>query len=202
MICFVGEVTDPGWFLSSLSQVTAAIVGLIGGFILLRVAAILARWRNLANQLDLIQHAYWSKRRESSRSKEGVGTSPSAVLAEKDRLWDELLRLVQDRDAARIPRELAVAAVGITLLTAIGVVWPLMELDVPSTGRQLGFVIPWTIVLGGTAFTVVLEARLALKKLRRTRLLDPIQAEYDSYMLQFDDWKRHDGSGDSPESAG
>jgi hypothetical protein len=30
-------IADPGWFSSSLAQVTAAIVGFLGGFVILRL---------------------------------------------------------------------------------------------------------------------------------------------------------------------
>lgn len=44
-------MADPSWFYSSLSQVTAAIVGFVGGFLILRLQQLMRDWRSLEIEL-------------------------------------------------------------------------------------------------------------------------------------------------------
>jgi hypothetical protein len=51
-------IADPGWFYSSLAQVTAAIVGFLGGFVILRLLDFTKEWRETADAIVTTGAAY------------------------------------------------------------------------------------------------------------------------------------------------
>lgn len=176
---------DPGWFYSSLAQVTAALVGFMGGFVILRLVAFMSEWRESADRIRTTGAAYHAKRAEWAKA-EGNPTTTPAIEYEQDRLWNELIQLLTRRDAARFPRVISWLAAGLLVLAGVGIAWPLVELEGPSNLKQWAFLIPWALVMLLVALGIAWEAFRALRSLRQTRLSEGSEAEYETFMLQFE----------------
>ena len=113
------QPAEPSWFYSSLAQVTAAIVGFLGGFIILRLLGFMSEWRETADGIRTTGAAWNAKRKELDRAEGDPNTTP-AIESEIDRLWGELVRLLTRRDAARFPRVVSLLTLGMLLMTAVG----------------------------------------------------------------------------------
>jgi hypothetical protein len=164
-------VPDPSWFYSSLSQVTAAIVGFLGGFLVLRVHGITARWQELVTQLDTLESA-WQSAENAIRQK---GRRQIAVLPneemEEGRLFEELRKADREAVVAAMPTELLWAACVLVALLAVGGLWPLLTLGSPSNRIQAGFLGPFSLLVLAFTGLQYWELRRALKKLKAFRLM-------------------------------
>jgi hypothetical protein len=58
---------DPSWFYSSISQVTA-VVGFLGGFVIVRLVAFMSDWRETEVNILTTDAASEAKRNESARA--------------------------------------------------------------------------------------------------------------------------------------
>ena len=170
-------VADPGWFYSSLAQVTAAIVGFLGGFVILRLLDFTKEWRETADDIATTRAAYYAKHRELASAK-GSGHGTAAIDSEIDRLWGELVRLLRRRDAARFPSVVDRLTYALLALTAVGIIWPLLTLGGPGNGTQLTFLVPWVAIVLLAAPLIAREARRQLELLRGTTLSEQSEAEY------------------------
>jgi len=155
-------IADPGWFYSSLAQVTAAIVGFLGGFVIVRLLDFIKEWRETADGLVTTRALYNAKQREPDTAKE-TGHHASPIESDVDRLWGELVRLLRRRDAARFPSVVNRLTFGLLALTAVGILWPLLALEGPSNGRQLAFLIPWVVIVLLASPLIAREARRQLR---------------------------------------
>jgi len=181
----VPPLPNPGWFYSSLAQVTAAIVGFLGGFIILRLTGFMSEWRETADTITTISAAYHAKRNEKKRAQGDPATTPG-IESEEDRLWSELVRLLKRRDRAEFPRVVKWLAGGLLALTAVGIVWPLVALDGPSNLEQSTFLVSWSLVVLLVGFGIASEALRSLTSLKKTRLSKELETEYETYMLLFE----------------
>lgn len=178
-------IADPGWFYSSLAQVTAAIVGFLGGFVILRLLDFMSEWRETADDIVTTRSAFYAKRTELETAKER-GHLTTAIESDIDRLWGELVRLLRRRDAAQFPRVVNRLTAGLLVLTSVGIILPLLALEGPSNGRQLAFLIAWVVIVLIAAPLIAREARRQLKLLRGVKLSEESEAEYQQFLLDFE----------------
>jgi preprotein translocase subunit Sss1 len=182
----VPQAYDPGWFYSSLAQVTAAIVGFLGGFIIVRLVGFMSEWRGTADQIGTTGAAYNAKRNEKAKAQGNPATTPG-IEYDEDRLWNELVRLLRRRDRAEFPRVVKWLALGLLALTGVGIVWPLVELQGPRDLRQWAFLVPWAIVVLLAAFAIAVEALRSLKSLKETTLSPDTEEGYRLFMRRFEE---------------
>lgn len=170
---------DPAWFYSSLSQVTAAMVGFIGGFVFLRLQHSITAWKEIGDALRETQMA-WLKVRMSIRLREEASTAvPAELRAELRRAWVDLWYTAKTRELQKPPWELALWALLLLALSAVGIVRPLLDLSAPTQPTQLNYLVPWSgIVL---AFVVLgsVRAMMVLRKLKSIQLVPAAQREYE-----------------------
>ena len=116
---------------------TAAIVGFLGGFVILRLLDFMREWRGTADSIVTTRAAYYAKRSELERAEGNPATTP-AIESDLDRLWGDLVRLLQRRDAAQFPRVVNRLTTGLLALMAVGIIWPLLALSGPSDWKSVG----------------------------------------------------------------
>lgn len=182
-------MTDSSWFYSSLSQVTAAIVGFFGGFFILRLLNYTGEWRQLRSRLESTQSA-WILQERSTEDVESshLDTLERQAKVDADRLWLDLKRAIDARRLAKMPRELLWGALLLGVLLLVGSVWPLLVLGGPSNSQQLGFLVPWVIVLAAFGLLMYFQARASLNELKSLKLADRTEGQYEEDALQEEAW--------------
>ena len=160
---------------------TAAIVGFLGGFVILRLLDFMREWRGTADSIVTTRAAYYAKRSELERAEGNPATTP-AIESDLDRLWGDLVRLLQRRDAAQFPRVVNRLTTGLLALMAVGIIWPLLALSGPSDLKQLGFLLPWVVIVLLSAPLIAREARKQLHLLKSVTLLPEWEAEYQRFI--------------------
>ena len=178
------------WFYSSLSQVTAAIVGFIGGFLILRLLNVMSEWRELQARLDRSQRAWQRARikREATPIGEIIGPLPEAYQRE-DEAWDELYRAIKERNRTAFPKEFMLGGALLLGLLTVGTVAPLMALGFPNNRLQMVFLAPWSLLVLTFGVLIALRARGTLSQLESFPLLKSTEAELDDQELQEDAWR-------------
>jgi hypothetical protein len=179
--------TDTSWFYSSLAQVSAAIVGLLGGFLTLRLINYINEWRELKNRVGDLQPRWADARLVNRRPK--AAPSHEQVFQET-RLWQALKSAIAERDAAAMPREILLAGVVLGLLTGVGVIWPLYSLDAPSTGIQSQYLIPFTALLLAFGVLLYFLARQSLAELKGVELHPEVRRQLEQEALDADFYGR------------
>ena len=153
---------DPQWFYSSLAQVTAALVGFLGSFLLLRMQTYIGEWRS---QLILLQERqrqwryaqgeYGQHRlqiyRKAMKEKAAPPDPDRAIERPAEEAWRELSALIARRNAEQFPTELTWLLAGLGVVLATGIVAPLVALGEPSNGEQRWYVglLALFVALGG-----------------------------------------------------
>jgi hypothetical protein len=173
----IAQVTnDPAWFYSSLAQVTAAIVGFLGGFLIIRLTSLMSEWRTLMSRLETSQRAWVSVNQTIKRIRP---THPIDIEADRERLWYEVMGAVGEQNTARLPREMAVWGIALGILAASGIVWPLIALGAPTNSLQVDFLVPWAVVLLAFVGLMYRRAVDALRELKSVPLWSPVRSKYD-----------------------
>jgi hypothetical protein len=139
---------DPAWFYSSLSQVTAALVGFFGAALILRLQRNRERWRDGRRALEKGLKRYNDLRPDDKW--EGQAATIS--------------NLVDNGFRTHLPRELPIFAGFLIALLIVGVAWPLRDLPAPEMGAKE----PQIVWVGAITILALLylfgSARAALAK--------------------------------------
>jgi hypothetical protein len=101
-----GTAADPSWFYSSLSQVTAAVVGFVGGFLVLLLQQQISAWRELLVQLETGQTRWWLT--SDTFHQKGQEEWIPQLHVERQQRWAELTHALAEKERARMPLELVV----------------------------------------------------------------------------------------------
>jgi hypothetical protein len=179
---------DASWFYSSLSQVTAAIVGFVGGFLVLRLLDFIRDWGSLLARLESSQ-SEWSNASAYADHEKGDST---AARQRESLLWTVLYRTIQERHEAKMPSEILVGGALLLLLMGVGVVWPLASLRAPSNGTQSMFLVPFNGLVLAFAVLMYVRGRAALKKLKDFKLWDRTEGDVVNYEMQIEAWQAED----------
>ena len=171
---------SPEWFYSSLTQVTASLVGFLGAFLLVRLSAYVGEWRDAANQLDRLQRS-WTIAHMSGLTERAEET-----------LWE--LRVLDDRRRDdRFPRELPVVFVLVGLVFVVGVVVPMMAFDAPGDATKAAYVVPVALLVVAGAAIMLVAARRAYGEWRTVALLDVVHRRLDEARaneVAYEEWLR------------
>ena len=157
---------DSAWFFSSLAQVSAGLVGLIGGFVVLRLHDQIGRWQELRTDILLLQ-SRWVNLDQMNPGR------PLVREFERERAlaWNEFMIAYARGQQAKMPGDLVLALPILFLIFVVGALVPLARLDAPSTGERavmLATVAGLILVFG----TVLLAAgRRAMRQVRAPVLL-------------------------------
>lgn len=174
---------ESAWFYSSLTQVTATLVGFIGGFLILRLLNLLAEWEAIGKALENEEGAWLKALWTMEQTPVGEGEPGLPPAYEKEEVaWDALYRTIKQREQARVPFEIWVSGLILLALLAVGTVWPLVVLDAPSTSTQLRFVIPWSVLIlifAGVAAWRTVKAWRDLKAIGLSRRTEAKVFEYE-----------------------
>lgn len=189
-------LTDSAWFYSTLAQVAAAIAGVLGGFLILRLQDQIGDWRALRTLLHAQQGAWSRAKNQEERFRDaylkanGPGSieGPTPELERADETWSMLVASLERRQDANFPKFLLSAGGMLILLVIVGSVAPLLALDDPSVGRKSFFLALFLVPLVGFALLTAFEAVRALKVLKRFELWDHVQREYDQYLKNLEVW--------------
>lgn len=183
-------MSEPQWFYSSLAQVTAAIVGFVGGFLLLRLLEVMRDWGSL---LDKLQHrqSQWSHAESQERQydqihppKIGPFTGERLRLTnDESQAWDDLYGTIQERSLATMPRELLFSLAAVTLIAILFSLGPLLFLDHPDLLERSLWLTSLALSLATVAATVVLAVRRAYRKLHGYELYPHTKARLEDYEL-------------------
>jgi hypothetical protein len=176
---------DPSWFYSSLAQVTAAIVGFLGAFVILRLLDFINEWRETGDSIVTTRAAFYAKHKELAAAKK-TGRETATIESDIARLWGELVRLLTRRNAAAFPSVVNRMTIALLALTAAGILWPLISLSGPSNLTQLFFLVPWVAIVLVAAPVISKEARKQLDRLQATKLSQQFEGQYENYILQFE----------------
>lgn len=167
-------VTDPSWFYSALSQVTAAVEAILGGFLVLRLQDYEKSWQDVRVRLEVGQ-ARWSH--EYLRDQDS-GLS-----------WYELRRVIEEREQAAMPRHIFWSALCLAFLLAIGSIGPLAALDEPASFIKAWFLAPWAVL--AIVFAVITYKRTdqILGQLKEYELWDLVEGYYETQLAEAEGWK-------------
>lgn len=195
------ERVGPEWFYSSLSQVTAALVGFIGGFVIIRLSQVVAEWRDVIARLKTREDEWvWARIYAAQVDATSVpDTGPyegeqARAHHAVSRSWSALYEVIEEQRSARFPFELIVTAIFLIGFLFVGTVWPLSELEEP--GSKLRWLVPWSILLLCLFAAVFGMTWRVLWKLRATKLAVRTQTELEDYELQMEAWRDREESED------
>ncbi len=180
-------VTDPAWFFSSLAQVTGAIVGFAGGFLILRLQGYITDWERLLARLETGQ-TQWLLTTDRYHTIERGDVWDHQLSIEKNQRWAELMRAQRELDDARMPAELVVAGILLIGLVAVGIVWPLLALGAPTNGAQISYLSPWGLLILAVGGVMFWRANSALSRLRSFKLRGDAAAQLEDEKLQEEGW--------------
>lgn len=169
---------ESAWFYSSLSQVTAAIVGFVGAFLILRLQTHISDWNDLLVRLETGQ-TRWLLTSDTF-------ALDSRFQLEKGILWAELLRALEEQKRAKMPSEITWGGCLLLALLAMGTAWPLIALQAPDLARKLSFLVPWGVLVLVLVSVMYLRARSVLGQLRRFELSGAAARQYEDYILQME----------------
>jgi hypothetical protein len=142
----------------------------------------LGEWRQLETQLEAQQNAWYTAATIfEQRYGSFAGTAPGEAR-EQTASWNELVRLIQQKDRAAIPPGLGAGTVVLLALVAVGIVWPLLALPAPKNSQQVVFLLPWLVLLLLFGLVTYVRARTVLSGLKKKELWNPVQKRYDEYM--------------------
>jgi hypothetical protein len=180
---------DPSWFYSSLSQVTAAVVGFLGGFLILRVLAQMSEWKDMKVRLVSLQSAWVVADQAVQTSETHRGNVAFSERAEESRLRSDLFRAIEERASAEMPPEYLRGAAALVALIGVGIIWPLITLGSPDNWEQLYFLGPWTLLLIIFMAYGARQARAALTDLKSLPLWERVEGQYEDHLLQLEAWE-------------
>lgn len=194
---------QPQWFYSSLAQVTAALVGFIGGFLLLRLLEVMREWKTLLDRLQDRQSKWSRAERLEWHYDQTHESKLGPYQGEKLRLnndtsdsWSALYDTLQERSAAKMPVELLASLGAVTTIALVFGLGPLLALDHPSFSERMA----WTGGLAtGLSLVAVLLAnavRSRHKQLHSFKIYPHTQGHLDEYeawiegMVEQERWEK------------
>jgi hypothetical protein len=188
------QSSDPGWFYSSLAQVTAALVGFLGGFLILRLLTLMEGWRTLLGRLAQTDVDWRWKRTANETEVRGTRSGvPIHVRAEEERLWFELQRLMREKDQASIPKAIWRGVALLGLLSLVGIAWPLMALDAPAGSTRALMLAVCLVLVAGLLAVALIEGSHALGELSNFKMSDDVEKERAQRELDIEAQARREG---------
>lgn len=183
-------MSQPQWFYSALAQVTAAIVGFIGGFLLLRLLELLREWRTLTERLEDRQarwsHAEFLERQYDQIHEAEIGPYKGERLKlsnDQSASWSDLYKAIQERELVKMPRELLWALATVTVIALVFALGPLLVLDAPSILERASWLGGLALALALIAFLLAATVRSRHKELHAYELHPHTQARLDDYEM-------------------
>ncbi len=159
------------WFYSTLAEVSATIVGFLGAFLVVRLHASVDEWRR---ECGRVQQA----RRVLGRLQDQLGESVSPGDAERAHAaLEELLATADRQHLARFPTELTVGAGILGGLLTVGVIAPMVALDVPEDAVQWALLLPFAalaVLAAGLMYVSAAQAWRAWQAM-------PLEAWHDEH---------------------
>ena len=171
--------SDPAWFYSSLSQVTAAVVGFMGGFVFLRLQDVMAMWRDLAFRQTARELDWLAAKRSIRKRKESSTAVPAELETAERRAWVELWVTLKEREGIEMPRSLGLLGLLLTLLLGLGAVAPLLLLGAPGNGQQAALIVPWSLLVVVFVWVNYWRTRIIFKWLKSLTVTPSAQKEYE-----------------------
>ena len=168
-------MSDAQWFYSSLAQVSAALIGLLGGFLLVRLSSYIAEWRDARGRLLRLEREWRTATAATLRAQAAGGAAREAREREDD-AWYALRVAADEREAARFPRELVVTLVVLAALLVTGVLAPLLALGAPGNAEQGAYVAVIAVLVVGVGLVMTAAAVGAFGEWRRLALSDKTEA--------------------------
>lgn len=181
---------EPQWFYSSLAQVTAAIVGFVGGFLLLRLLEVMREWSALTDRLRERQ-TRWS-RASQRRDQYDQGRSPERGPFEGERLklsyeesdaWSDLYQAIQEQRASKMPNELLWSLGLVTVVAFLFALGPLIALDAPGIVERAIWLAALAAALALLAALLRAAVSARYKTLRNLQLYPHTEARLEEYEL-------------------
>ena len=183
---------SPTWFYSSLAQVTAALVGLVGGFLFLRLQR---RMTYLVELLDRLRSAQVAWREAAHVVREHArrhGEVEPALEVEETRARRELVTAVRAARASEYPaKQVRLPAFLLLILLFVGAGLPLLALDEPDLGEKMLYLVPAIAIV--LLFLVVVNVEPRRRKRAIDRYLrNDIPPDVQSLV---DEWEREEAIG-------
>ena len=172
-------MSDPQWFYSSLAQVSAGLVGLLGGFLLVRLSSYIAEWRDRRTALLRLEREWHAAERAALRTTARDTTTREAAREARERTedaWFALRVAADERETARFPGELVLTLVVLAALLASGVVAPLVALGAPGNTEQVVYVAVIALLVVGVGLVMTVAAARAFAGWRLLGLADKTEA--------------------------
>jgi hypothetical protein len=186
-------VEQPQWFYSSLAQVTAAIVGFVGGFLLLRLLEVIRDWSGLVDRLRERQ-TRWARADHRERAydqvhelKLGPFTGERLELSnDESETWSDLYETIQEQRATKMPTDLLWSLGLVTLIAFAFALGPLLALDHPSFYERLIWLAGLATALGALVALLRAAVRARYKALQEFELYPHTKARLEDYELQIE----------------
>lgn len=184
---------QPQWFYSSLAQVTAAIVGFVGGFLLLRLLEVMRDWSALGDELRERQKR-WSGADHRERAydqahelKLGPFTGERLKLSnDESDAWSDLYETIQAQRATKMPTDLLWSLGLVALIAFAFALGPLLALTHPSFWERLIWLAGLATALGALVALLRATVRARYKALQEVELYPHTQARLEDYELQIE----------------
>lgn len=150
--------SDPQWFYSSLAQVSAGLVGLLGGFLLVRLSSYIAEWRDRRTTLLRLERE-WRAATAATLRRQATGDAARREAREREEdAWYSLRVAADERETARFPGELVVTLAVLAALLGAGVVAPLVALGAPGNTEQVAYVAAIALLVVGVGLVMTVAA--------------------------------------------
>jgi hypothetical protein len=157
------------------------VVGIIGGFLFLRLQDLITGWQNLVRKIFALQFEWLSIRGSIRLRERGNISVPPESRFEQRRKWAELYMALGEKESAGIPTEYGAWVALLVALMAIGGIAPLLVLGTPANSVQWLFLGPWCLI--GGAF-IWHGRRRAIRTLRVLNAIELAKATVDEYEVQ------------------
>lgn len=167
---------DPSWFYSTAAESTATLVGFAGAFMLLRIQDYMARWRQEAEALLVLQKRFAA----APDSVASVAPGEHETVSNREAIWPEILGSLDRRTAAVFPRELRVVALLLAALFISGCAIPMMLLKSPANGEQLWIVAPVAGFIFAAGSYTLIRATQELQSWKTLSVNDDVRARYQT----------------------
>jgi hypothetical protein len=176
-------------FYVAVAEVTAAVVGLLGGFLMQRVLSYVHEWQALRRQLEASQASWLRRKEEVGRATDRSGEARRRSQSDVDWLWQELLEALEEKSGAAIPSELKLGAAILGLLFCLGTAAPLLLLGAPTNGAQLIFVIVGISLLASFVWLIARLAAQTLKRVKDFKLSRDASERYRQFIEAKQQWE-------------
>ena len=201
-------MNEPQWFFSSLAQVTAAIVGFLGGFLLLRLLEMMREWRTIEQRLRERQkvwsRAHWiNEQMRDEDHKLGPFTGERLQVSRNEtHAWGDLYETIKEWQAIAIPREVKYALGGLMILALGGTLGPLLALRAPSLFTRTIWLGLWAVVFIALSLSIWVVLVRTEQEVKAFKLYDHTEGKLEDYELwvQELDYRMEQRSDEQEES--